>query len=62
MFRMDVSPSNFTFSYDITLFIEPIQVIFSLLSQIIGLDSDRYIIEVMVGTVCLVSQSRKEFP
>ena len=61
MFKPDVSPSNFTFPYDITLFTEPIQVIFSLLSQILGLDSDRYVTEVMLGTVCLVSQSRKEF-
>ena len=61
MFRPDVSPSNFTFPYDLTLFIEPIQVVFSLLSQILGLDSDRYVTEVMVGTICLVSQSRKEF-
>ena len=61
MFRSDVNPSNFTFPYDITLFIEPIQDIFSLLSQILGLENDRYVIEVMVGTVCLVSQSKNEF-
>ena len=61
LFKLDVSPSNFTFPYDITLFIEPIQIVFALLSQILGLDSDRYVTEVMVVTVCLVSQSRKEF-
>ena len=61
MFRLDVNPSNYTFPYDITLFIEPIQVVFNLLSQILGLDSHRYVTKVIVGTVCLVSQSRKEF-
>lgn len=61
MFRSAIILSNHTFPYDITLFIEPIQAIFSLLSQILGLDSDRYATEVMVGTICLVSQSRKEF-
>ena len=61
MFNPDVSPSNFTFPYDITLFIDQIQAIFALLSQILGLDSDIYVTKFMVGTVCLVSQSRKEF-
>ena len=31
------------------------------LSQILGLDNDILVTEVMVGTVCLVSQSVKEF-
>ena len=61
MFRPDISPSNYTFPYDVSLFIETIQVIFSLLSQILGLDSDRFVTEVMVGIVFLVSQSIKEF-
>ena len=55
MFRLDASQSNFTFPYDIILDIEPIHVVFSLLSQISGLDSDIYVTEVMVETVCLVS-------
>ena len=61
MFRPDISPSNHTFPYDISLFIETIQAVFALLSQILGLDNDKRVIEVMVGAVCLVSQSIKEF-
>ena len=61
MFGPDISPSNCTFPYDISLFIEAIQVVFALLSQILGLDSDKLVTKVMVGTVCLVSQSTEEF-
>ena len=61
MFLPDISPSNFSFPYDISLLIETIQVVFYLLSQILGLENDRSITEVMVGTVCLVNQSIKEF-
>ena len=61
MFWPYIIPSNYTFPYDISLFIETIQVVFSLLSQILGLDNDKSVTEVMVGTVCLVSQSVKEF-
>lgn len=62
MFRPDISPSKYAFPYDISLFIETIQVVFSLLSQILGLDIDKLVTEVMVGVVCLVYQSKKEFP
>ena len=61
MFWPDISLSSYTFPYDISLFIETIQAVFSLLSQILGLDNDKSITEVMVGTVCLVNQSVKEF-
>ena len=61
MFRSDVSPSNYIFPYDISLLIETIQVVFALLSQILGLDTDQLVTEVMVGTFCLISQSTKEF-
>lgn len=57
----DIIPSNYTFPYDISLFIETIQVIFFLLSQILGLDNDKFVNEVMVGTVYWVSHSVKEF-
>ena len=60
MFRPDINPSNYTFPYDISLFIETIHVVFALLSQILGLDSDKLVTEVIVGVVCLVSQSTKE--
>ena len=49
MFRPDISPSNYTFPYDISLLIETIPTIFSLLSQILRLDNDKSIIEVMVA-------------
>ena len=60
MFKADVSPSQFSFPYDVSLFISPIQVVFTLLSQILGLESDQHVTEVMVGTICLVNQTRKE--
>ena len=61
MFRPNISPSNYTFPYAISLFIETIQVVFFLLSQILGLENDKFVTKVMVGTVFLVSQSIKEF-
>ena len=61
MFRPNISPSKYAFPYGIYLFIETIQAVFALISQILGLDSDKLVTEVMVGAVCLVSQSRKEF-
>ena len=47
------------FPYDLSSFLDPIQVIFSLLSQILGSDSDQLVTKVMVGTLILVSQSTK---
>ena len=61
MFRPNISPSKFSFPYDIYLFSETLQVVFSLLSQIFGLEDDKLVTEIMVGIVCLVSQSTKEF-
>ena len=61
MFLPDICPSNFSFPYDVSLFIETIQVAFSLLNQILGLENDKSVTEVMVGTICLVSQLLKEF-
>lgn len=60
MVKPDVSPTHVTFPYDISLFTEPIQAIFSLMSQILGLDSDKLVTKVMVGTLCLVSQSKEQ--
>ena len=60
MFKLDVSPSNHAFSYDSSLFFEPLQVVFSILSQILGLEDDRKVTEIMVGIVFLVSRSTKE--
>ena len=42
--------------YYLSSFLDPIQAIFSLLSQVLGSDNDQLVIEVMVGTLILVSQ------
>ena len=60
LFKPYVIPTHASFPYNISLVIEPIQAIFSLMSQILGLDSDQLVIEVMVGTLCLVSQSKEQ--
>ena len=44
------------FSYDLSAFLDPIQSIFSLLSEVLGSDSDQLATKVMVGTLVLVSQ------
>ena len=44
------------FPYDLSSFLDHIQAIFSLLSQVLGSDSDQLVTEIMVGTLILVSQ------
>ena len=61
MFRPDINPFKFSFPYDISLFSETLQAVFSLLSQIFGLEDDKLVAEIMVSIVFLVSQSTKEF-
>ena len=60
MFKPDISPSNYAFPYDSSLFSEALQAVFSMVSQILGLEDDKIVTEIMVGIVCLVSQSTKE--
>ena len=60
MFRPDASPLKHAFPYDRSLFSEPLQAAFSILSQILGLEDDSKVTEIMVGVICLVSQSSKE--
>jgi hypothetical protein len=55
MFKPDISLSKYSFPYDISLFSETLQAVFSLLSQILGLEDDKTVIEIMVGIVCSVS-------
>ena len=43
MSKIFLPASNFSFPYDISLFIEIIQAIFSLLDQILGLENDKYV-------------------
>ena len=59
MFKPDISPSNYAFPYDSSLFSESLQAVFSMLSQILGLENNKTITEIMVGIICLVSQSVK---
>ena len=40
MFEPDVNPANHAFPYDSSLFSEPLQAVFSILSQILGLEDD----------------------
>ena len=40
MFKPDISPANHAFPYDSSLFFEPLQVVFSILNQILGLEDD----------------------
>ena len=61
MFQPDIIPSNYTFPYDISLVIETIQVVFSLVSQTLGFENDKSVTAVIVGTIFLVSQYVKEF-
>ena len=58
LLKPEVNQPHATFPYDISSFSEPIQAIFSLLSQILGLDSDQFVTEVMIGTLYIVSQSK----
>jgi len=41
MFKLDISPSTHAFPYDNSLFSEPLQAIFYILSQILGLEDDK---------------------
>ena len=60
LLKLEVIQAHATFPYDISSFFEPIQDIFFLMSQILGLDSDQLVTEVMVGTLYLVSQSKEQ--
>ena len=60
LLKPEVKKSHATFPYDISSFYEPIQAIFSLLSQILGLDSDQFVSKAMIGTLYLVSQSKEQ--
>ena len=56
LLKPEVNQAHATFPYDISSFSEPIQAIFSLLSQILGLDGDQFVTEVMIGTLYLVKE------
>ena len=54
LFKPYDNTTHATFPYDLSLFIEPIQAIFSLMSQILGPYIDQLVTEVMVRTIYLV--------
>lgn len=56
--EVDQTPSQFLI--ESTLFVKPIQALFSLMSQILGLESDKNVTEVMIGILCLCSHSSSE--
>ena len=60
LLKPKVNQTHATFPYDLSLFLEPIQAIFSLMSHILGLDSDQLVTKVMVGTLYFVSQSKEQ--
>ena len=60
LLKPKVNQAHATFPYDISSFYEPIQAIFSLLRQILCLDSDQFVTEFMIGTLYLVSQSKEQ--
>ena len=60
MFGPDASPLQHAFPYDHSVFSEPLQGVFSVLSQLLGLEDDSKVTKIMVGIICLVSQSSNE--
>ena len=51
---------DISFSYDVNLFQDSVQVVFSLLSQILGLDNDKLVIEVILGFLMKLSHSESK--
>lgn len=58
MTKNDVSIGGFTFPCENSIFQDPLQSLFSLMSRVLDLDDDRMISEVMVGCLLKVSQSK----
>lgn len=54
------SIQDMSFPYDVNIFQDEVQVVFSVLSQILGLDNDKLVIEVMLGFLMSLSQSELE--
>ena len=60
LLKLGVTETQDMFPYDLSSFLDLIQAMFSLLSQILGLDNDQTMTKVMVGTLYLVSQSNEQ--
>ena len=58
MTKHDVSIEGLTFPRKNSIFQDPFQSLFSLMSQVLGLDDDRLVFEVMIGCLLEVSHSK----
>ena len=58
--KIDQSIAGIVLPYNIDIFNEFVQPLFSLLSQVLGLDDDRLISEVMLGFLVKFCQSEKQ--
>ena len=58
MTKPDVSIQGITFPCKNSIFQDPLQSLFSLMNQILGLDDDRLVFEVMAWCLLEVSQSK----
>ena len=58
MNKPDVSIEGLTFPYENSIFQDPLQSLFSLMSRVSGLVDDRLVSEVMVGCLLEVTQSK----
>ena len=47
MFKPNVSPANHAFPYDSSIFSKPLQAVFSILSQILGLEDDSKVTKII---------------
>lgn len=55
MLSLEVDQTPSQFPIESTLFVKPIQALFSLMIQILGLESDKNVPKVMIGILCLCS-------
>jgi hypothetical protein len=55
--KLDQFPQSLSFPLSIDIMVSEVQCVFSLLSQVLGLNSDRFIVEVMLGFLLKFFQS-----
>ena len=58
MNKLDVSIEGLSFLCENSIFQDPFQSLFSLMSRVLGLDDDRVVFEVTIGCLLKVSQSK----
>ena len=59
-FRTNVSLTNQLFPLDISLFNEESQLVISMLSQFLGLDADRFFLELLMSLLFKMSMSQSD--